>query len=529
MIDQIKPLFSMLGRIFIPKKASLSPYIFAPTLFLMALLLVSCGIDWDNPPRLATATAQASATSTPEPLFLPAPTNTPGAALATAVSPINYDWPTLTIWINETSPEHEAVLQQMTEAFSQAYEITVELRLVEPARLPKLMETAVLSDTMPDLILHPLAYTADWAGRGILNTAAADDAARAIGLETFDPDAIQLVTENGQVTVLPSDGYKQILLYRTDWFAEKGLATPDNYQAMLTAAETITDTANLVYGFVIPTESNLITTHQAFEQIAAGNGCQLIDAAGQVQLDTPACRDAIDFYYNIVHQFSPPGVQTDTSAQNAYLAGRTGMIMGTPALLPKLAGLDPAAMPACAECDTAVTPNYLSQNTGIVTEITGRSETAVPAAYGQIRSWGITTKADPEIAATFLTYWFNEGYAQWLSVDSPTKVPMRWGTADSPTQFIDTWGTTPLPNSDMSLTDIYGQNTIIQLRDGIAQTQRWGYSQGQGRVMGPIYRELTFAIVLQEMLSGYFPPGQTITQASNRVIDLIPDYAFSNE
>jgi multiple sugar transport system substrate-binding protein len=144
---------------------------------------------------------------------------------------------------------------------------------------------------------------------------------------------------------LPSDGYHQLLLYRTDLFAAQGLAPPDNYAAMLAAAAGTTDRENARAGWVIPTESNLVTTHQAFEQIALANGCELIDDAGEVQLLSPACREAIQFYYDIVHDYSPFGVQTDTSARNAYLAGRTGMIMAPPSVLPMIAGLDEKSPP----------------------------------------------------------------------------------------------------------------------------------------------------------------------------------------
>jgi hypothetical protein len=44
--------------------------------------------------------------------------------------------------------------------------------------------------------------------------------------------------------------------------------------------------------------------------------------------------------------------------------------------------------------------------------------------------------------------------------------------------------------------------------------------------MARVYQELTFSVVLQEMLSGYFNVEKTIFEAYNRVVDLIPNYAF---
>jgi multiple sugar transport system substrate-binding protein len=142
---------------------------------------------------------------------------------------------------------------------------------------------------------------------------------------------------------------------------------------------------------------------------------------------------------------------------------------------------------------------------------------------------GITNEADPETAAAFARYWFNEGYAAWLAVESERKVPMRWGTAEQPRQFIDNWGIIPLNNSTNSLTDIYGSEVVANLRDGIAAAPRWGYRQGQGALMSELYDSLTLSIVLQEMLSGYFNTNKTIFEANVRVIDLIPNYAFAIE
>ena len=161
---------------------------------------------------------------------------------------------------------------------------------------------------------------------------------------------------------------------------------------MATAAESIFDPEAIISGLVIPTESNLVTTHQAFEQIALANGCRLIDEAGEVIILEDACAAALEHYYTTINRFSPTGVQTDTSARNALLAGRTGMIVTSPAILPDLAGLNPAAPPSCPECDaTEDGVNYLARNVGVLTEIRGDAATAAATAFGNVTSLGITT------------------------------------------------------------------------------------------------------------------------------------------
>ncbi len=491
--------------------------------FSLFTLLLLTGCSLANPPRLATATAQAAFTPTPSPepliLTVATPTAVPGATTSSLPAQAEPN-PSITVWVNETSAAHKTMLDQMAADFEAQHSVDVDMVLVSPLLLPDLVNTAVLSGTLPDIIIHPLEFSVGWAERGVFDTAATAAALAELGADTFNPNALDLVqTSSGQPAALPTSGYHQLVIYRTDWFAERNLAMPNTFRALATAAEATTDRDNLIAGFVVPTESNLVTTQQIFEHIALANGCQLVDDAGEIQLLDPACAEALTFYFTLINQNSPIGVQTDTSTRNAYLAGRTGLIMGPPSLLPQLAGLDSAALPRCPEC--AATPDFLAQNSGFITAIND-------AEFGNMSLLGITSTAERETAVLFATYWFSDGYEQWLAVDPARKVPMRWGTPDSPRQFIDSWGSQPLAGSDDTLESLYGPDVVATLREGIATTGRWGLPQGQGELITTLYEELTLSIVLQEMLSGYFSSDQSIIEAYNRIVDLIPNYAFPN-
>ncbi len=475
---------------------------------LPLLLLAACQPEALSPPRLATQTAASASqpAGTVETIFLPAPTPTPDPLKRNEIGFEPAD--TLEVWINETSPEHEEALQEMIGEFTQESGIDVALRLISPPLLPELVQTAVLSDTLPDVVLHPLEYSLTWSEEGILDPDAAASILAKIGPNNFNQSALALVDVNSHPSAIPSDGYQQIWLYRADWVADEGLQTPNNFAEMMANAETMFDPDNIISGIVIPTESNLINTHRAFEHLALANGCQLVDNKGEVRLLDESCRQAIDFYFSIVNQYSPTGVQTDTSARNAFLEGRTSIIMTSPEILPAL----------------AETPSLI-ENTGIMTYLNGWDTAAQPANFGNISYLGVTTEADTEAAGAFIEYWFNNGYAKWLAVDSERKVPMYLGTAEEPTLYIDQWGNAPLINGQ-SLTDLFGEDTVNMLKENVANSNRWGFNQGQGAVIGQLYENLTFSIILQEMLSGYFDSSQTIEEAAERVIELIPDYQF---
>jgi multiple sugar transport system substrate-binding protein len=474
---------------------------------ILLLTTAACQPRLISPPRIGTAEALSETRNrvTVEPMNLPAPTPTESPPENKPLDPSAI--PEIEVWINETSVEHRQAVQSMADDFSERSGVEVALQFISPALLPDLAATAVLSDTLPDVILLPLEFTIAWSENGILDPAAADAIIEKIGRDTFDQGALNLVEVAGQTAAIPSDGYHQLLIYRSDWFEENRLDIPDNYADMLAAAETLYDPDNLISGLVIPTESNLINTQRSFEHLALANNCQLIDESGEILLLEPECREALDFYFAIVNQYSPPGVQTDTSAHNAFLDGRTAMIMSSPSILPEL-----------------VMANRLDRNTGIVTSISGDNFAEFSENFGNITYLGITPKADPA-SASFINYWFNEGYQTWLEVESERKVPMRLGTAERPGFYIDAWGTSPILQGE-NLNDIVGPDMVGVLRNGIGATNRWGFSQGQGELIGKIYDELTLSIVLQEMLSGYFNSAKTIFEAYNRVIGLIPNYSF---
>lgn len=421
------------------------------------------------------------------------------------------------------------MMQELAAAFSGQTGANVAVQLVAPALLPELVNTAVLSGTLPDLVVHPLEFTAGWAERGVLDSSAAAEVVTAIGADQFDPAALELLDTASGLGAIPLHGFHQLLLYRRDWLETRRLQPPDDYAAIAAAVEATYDRENLVSGIIVPTESNLITTHQAFEHLALANGCELIEESGEVRILSDACRIALEQYYQVINQFSPPGVQTDTSARNAFLNGQTAIIMTSPSLLPALAGLDPELAPNCTECRGADGASYLARNTGIVTELAGANAQGPTAGFGNLTSLGVTSAADRSAAIAFAQFWLSDGYERWLSVEPERKVPMLLGTAGEPRRYIDAWGTTPLPGTDVSLADLFGADVVDQLRDGVASAPRWGIRQGQGPLLTRLYEELTVSIVLQEMLSGYFNTDVTLREAFRRVVEQIPNYAFSTE
>ena len=117
-------------------------------------------------------------------------------------------------------------------------------------------------------------------------------------------------------------------------------------------------------------------TEQTFEHIALGNTCQLVDDAGEATFASPECVEALDFYGNLIQNYSVSGNQDVDTVRANYFAGEAAMMIWSTFILDELAGLRDDALPTCEEC--ADDPGWLAENSGIVTSISGPSGTGKP-------------------------------------------------------------------------------------------------------------------------------------------------------
>ncbi len=497
-----------------------------------ALLLGACQPSILDSPRLATLSA--SVTPAPlasrSPIFSEAPSPTAGSpALVSNGEQLDLtdSQDHLTLWVNETSQSHSEAMQQIASGFTSASGIQLEYVMVSPQLLPRLMQQAVISGTLPDLVVHPVVYSAGWAENGILNPDIATQAIEGLDPGTFTPGALDSVRlGDGTYASVPGYGWRYLLLYRADLFSELGLEPPVEFSALLAAAEAIYEPESPISGIVVPTDSSLSSTQQIFEFLASANGCELVDDDGRIALLHPACLEALEFYRLLINSYSPIGFQTDISALNAYLSGRTGMIISSPMVLPIVAGLDSDIKPICPLCSE---PDYLFMNTGIVNQLTGSGQYAEPATFSELTALGFTSEAPEEPALAFANYWFNEGYESWLRINPERKVPLRSGTQSDPVRFIDAWKEYPLIEGGPTLADLFGSGIYDLLSTGIVHSSRWGFDEGQGRVMTILYQDPLLSPLLQEMLSGYFNSSQSIVEMYITMINAIPGYEHPQE
>jgi multiple sugar transport system substrate-binding protein len=405
-----------------------------------------------------------------------------------------------------------AVQRQIIAKFTAATGIHVNLTGIAENQFSTLVTSAAAAGNLPDVIgALPVSDADQLAKENIADSTAATTVVNKLGRSTFQAKALQLATQDGALVGVPSDSWIQLLVYRRDLFAKYHLPTPNSYASILSDAAALK--AHGYIGIVAASDANDAFTEQTFEYVGIANGCQLVDSKGNVTLGSPQCQQSFSFYNRLLKNYSVPGSQTVNTTSQEYLAGKAGMVIWSSYILPMLAGQEQGSAPSCPQC--AADPAYLAKNSGIVTSLTGGSTPATD--YGQLSSWVITKSSPSKSAAEqFVEYMMNQGYASWLSLDPPGKLPVRTSTSAGP--VTSQWSSLPIAlGAKKTTADYYSPATINSLIDGPSNITEWGLPYGQGDLLGATLASEPVPNVISSMISGSLSPAAAVQQAVSQV------------
>jgi ABC-type glycerol-3-phosphate transport system substrate-binding protein len=425
---------------------------------------------------------------------------------------------TVTVWTVETQPERLAIQEAAMDAWAEDAGVETDLVPVEEDQVSQLLSAAALSgDEMPDVVnaISP-GLVRSFDRDGYLDRAAAAEVVEALGADTFTPEALELTSDGDEVLAVPSDAWPMMVYYRTDLFEEAGLEPPTTYDDLRAAAEELTMRGR--HGITLSTDAADPFTQQTLEFLAQGNGCELVDDAGEATLDSPECTETIELYGDLASDFSPEGSQGVESTRSSYFAGQAAMTVWSSFLLDEMAGLREEFTPSCDEC--ADDPGWLAKNTGVVPVVEGPSSGGDAAGYVEFVSWGITDGADPE-TTDFVEYMMSDAYEDWLSMAPEGKVPVRTGTADSPTEYTDAWSELEIGvDSKQTFSDVWPAEVTDTLAAAPESADRWALPQGQGAILGPITSELPLAKAAADLGSGSIDAAQAQTTMQEAVSEI---------
>ncbi len=425
---------------------------------------------------------------------------------------------TLTFWSAEDNQDRIEATQVIVDRFTEETGIEVDLVAIGEADLATQVTSAVAGGTLPDVFgALSLGFTHSIAADGLADMEANAAVVEALSADTFSQSAIDLVTTDEGLAGVPSDSWAQLLVYRTDLFEAANLEPPTTFDTIQAAAEEL-NTGDQA-GIVLATGNDLGFVQQTFAYFAVANGCDVVDADGNVSIGSPECVETFDFYTNLVNNGSVTGAQDADTTRAAYFAGDAAMIVWSSFILDELAGLRDDALPTCPECTDD--PLFLAENSGVVTAIEGPSGDG-PSQFGEMVSFVISEDADTEEAQQFVEFMMSDAYVDWLALAPEGKFPTRLGTAENPTEYADAWGSLEAGvDRRTPLGEVYDEATIEALTTSSDTMKRWAFSQGQGALAGALITEVPVPNALLLALEGSMSADEAAAEAQAAVEEIV--------
>ena len=137
------------------------------------------------------------------------------------------------------------------------------------------------------------------------------------------------LTYEGKLYGLPFYGESAMTYYRKDLFQKAGITMPEapTYEQIRGFADKITDKPNQVYGMCLRGKPGWGENMAYVTSLVTAMGGQWFDAQWKPTLDTPAWKQAIAYYSDILKADGPPGASSNGFNENLALfaSGKCGM------------------------------------------------------------------------------------------------------------------------------------------------------------------------------------------------------------
>ena len=237
----------------------------------------------------------------------------------------------ITMWTMEEQPDRMARQQQIADDFQAATGHTVNIVAVTEKDIATRATAAFAAGDLPDVLNHTVQHLLPFAEAGMLDAGAASEVIDDLGTNTFAAGPLNMAMSDGEIVSVPTDGWTQLVVYRSDLFEAAGLNPPKSF-ADIEAAIAALHNPPSMYGFVAATKIDETYMMQLIEHISLAAGYSPVNADGSVNEDTEALKNVLSFYKTIADA-SPDGDLYWKQSRELYLAGQAAMIIWSPSLL----------------------------------------------------------------------------------------------------------------------------------------------------------------------------------------------------
>ena len=381
------------------------------------------------------------------------------SSAASTAGPVSFEY-----WNTDTQSDRVSTNQLLLSTFqAQNPNVTVKLVPLEENDIPAQIQTAAAAGNLPALVYAAAEDGVTFGSQGLTDAQSATSIIQSVGLSNFYPGTLAVnkaSTGNGYYAV-PFTGWIEGIWYRSDWFDKAGLKPPSTWEDMLKASQYFYKPDQNQYGILVGTKPE-VYAEQVFTPIAASNGAALFDVNGKLVFNSPAMKEAVQFYVNLA-KYNPPGPQ-NWRARDYYLQGHMAGFFYSTFIMDDLSIQKAAADSLTGKNFTNLTgtefdPNLVN-HTGFVPLITHKQ----PAGYGVIVDMIPFKQKDPavtEAAAKLVKFLFTkDAYITFLHEAPGGNNPVIKGIAGDPEFLNDPSGVFAHYGKDKMETIISGMDAI---------------------------------------------------------------------
>ena len=334
-----------------------------------------------------------------------------------------YEGVTLRI-LSGNQPNVEKILYPNLQEFTDLTGIIVEMEIMgnDDYANKVAIELAAQNKDLDLISLRPLTDFKQYLKNGWLADISEIRDDEEFDIDDYFPSALESATKDGKLYGVPIVAESQILYYRKDILAEKGLAVPTTLEELRQVAEAINDPKNDFYGFFMRGKANALVTQ--FSSVLYSFGGRF-NTDTESLLNTEAFSNATAYFGDILKNCAPPGAinMTWTEGCALFAQGKLGMFMDSDAIFGNISG-DANAVITADQIGFAVIPAGVD---GVATPF-----------YATVNTWSVPAFTDKKAAALEFIKWAESkemGVRFTKEVQSTGCRNSVWNNADAMASF----------------------------------------------------------------------------------------------
>lgn len=211
----------------------------------------------------------------------------------------------LVFWSSFTQGPRAEYMKKMADKFTAAHpKVKISIETFSWSEFQTKWTTGLTSGQVPDISTALPNHVVEMIDVEAL--APVDDVIDAIGRDRFNKAALNEGQKDGKSYSVPVYSHAQVMWYRKDLLAAKGLSVPTTWGELKDAAVALNNPP-AVHGLSVPLGTNDMMGARYLNFYVQSAGGSLIDAKGHADLTSSAAIDGIKYWVDFYKQTSPQG------------------------------------------------------------------------------------------------------------------------------------------------------------------------------------------------------------------------------